>query len=78
MARPREHSHKPDEQYARIERLYGGPYLELFARHRRDGWDAWGQEAPVAGERRPGPGRSRATHPLAVVEDALHAARHGR
>ena len=45
MAPPREHSRKPDEQYARIERLYGGPYLELFARHRRDGWDVWGDEA---------------------------------
>lgn len=35
----REHSRKPDEQYERIERLYGGPYLELFARQRREGWD---------------------------------------
>jgi N6-adenosine-specific RNA methylase IME4 len=43
----RDHSHKPDEQYARIERLYHGPYLEVFARHRRDGWDAWGLEAPA-------------------------------
>jgi N6-adenosine-specific RNA methylase IME4 len=48
-APPREHSRKPDEQYARIERLYDGPYLELFARHRRDGWDVWGDEAPVTG-----------------------------
>ena len=47
MAPPREHSQKPDEQYARIERLYGGPYLELFARYRRDGWDVWGDEAPL-------------------------------
>jgi N6-adenosine-specific RNA methylase IME4 len=47
QAPPREHSRKPDEQYARIERLYHGPYLELFARHRRDGWDVWGDEAPA-------------------------------
>lgn len=40
----REHSRKPDEQYARIERLVVGPYLELFARQRWPGWDAWGDE----------------------------------
>ncbi|MGQ0443623.1 MAG: MT-A70 family methyltransferase [Beijerinckiaceae bacterium] len=37
MAPRREHSRKPDEQYARIERLYSGPYLELFARQRARG-----------------------------------------
>ncbi len=41
----REHSRKPDEAYARIEELSEGPYLELFARRRRPGWDAWGREA---------------------------------
>ena len=41
----REHSRKPDEQYGLIERLYPqGPYLELFARRKRDGWDSWGNE----------------------------------
>lgn len=40
----REHSRKPDEQYERIERLIGGPYLEMFARQRRPGWSAWGNE----------------------------------
>ena len=40
----REHSRKPDEQYESIERLVGGPYLELFARTKRRGWDAWGAE----------------------------------
>lgn len=40
----REHSRKPDEQYERIEAMYAGPYLELFARQRRPGWDAWGNE----------------------------------
>jgi N6-adenosine-specific RNA methylase IME4 len=39
-----EHSHKPEEQYAIIERCSAGPYLELFARRRRPGWDAWGNE----------------------------------
>lgn len=39
-----DHSHKPEEQYAMIERLSDGPYLELFARRRRPGWIAWGNE----------------------------------
>src|SRR5262245_54996033 len=40
----RKHSQKPDEQYERIERLVDGPYVELFARQRRPGWVAWGDE----------------------------------
>lgn len=44
VAPRREHSRKPDEQYDRIERLVDGPYLELFARNRRPGWDAWGNQ----------------------------------
>jgi N6-adenosine-specific RNA methylase IME4 len=43
----REHSEKPDEAYARMKRLYGGPYLELFARKPRDGWTTWGNEVPT-------------------------------
>jgi N6-adenosine-specific RNA methylase IME4 len=44
-----EHSEKPDEVYRRIERLYPGPHLELFARKPRDGWMTWGDEiAPPA------------------------------
>jgi N6-adenosine-specific RNA methylase IME4 len=39
-----EHSHKPEEQYAIIERCSPGPYLELFARRRQPGWAAWGNE----------------------------------
>jgi len=38
------HSHKPEEQYAIIERCSPGPYLELFARRGRPGWDVWGNE----------------------------------
>lgn len=41
----REHSRKPDEQYARIEALVDGPYLELFARQAWPGWSAWGNES---------------------------------
>lgn len=40
----REHSRKPDETYERVEQLVKGPYLELFARNERPGWDAWGNE----------------------------------
>lgn len=39
-----DHSHKPEEQYAVIQRVSPGPYLELFARRRQPGWDAWGNE----------------------------------
>ena len=39
-----QHSAKPDEAYRRIQRLYPGPYLELFARRPRDGWTVWGNE----------------------------------
>lgn len=38
------HSEKPAEQFAIIERLSDGPYLELFARRRQPGWDCWGNE----------------------------------
>ena len=46
FAPQQEHSHKPEEQFAIIERLSDGPYLELFARRRQPGWDAWGNEVP--------------------------------
>lgn len=29
---------------ADIEALYAGPYVELFARTRRQGWDCWGND----------------------------------
>lgn len=44
IAPPREHSRKPDEQYERIEQLCEGPYLELFARTHRYGWDVIGND----------------------------------
>lgn len=43
--RKREHSRKPDEQYALIESCSPGPYLELFARYPQDNWSCWGAEA---------------------------------
>ena len=44
IAPRREHSRKPDETAERIEALCDGPYLELFARTTRPGWDVWGDE----------------------------------
>lgn len=41
----REHSRKPDEFVKLIERCSSGPYLELFARGTRQGWDMWGNQA---------------------------------
>ena len=41
----REHSRKPDEIIPIIERCSPGPFLELFARGDREGWDMWGNQA---------------------------------
>jgi MT-A70 len=39
------HSEKPDVFYDLIEAYFPNlPKLELFARRRREGWDAWGNE----------------------------------
>lgn len=40
----REHSQKPDSIYEGVEALVSGPYLEMFARTRRIGWDVWGND----------------------------------
>ena len=44
----REHSTKPDAAYRVIEACSPGPFIELFARNRRDGWKSWGDQAPAA------------------------------
>ena len=42
------HSQKPAEFYDIIESMYpGGPYIELFARNTRPGWNSWGNEVPA-------------------------------
>lgn len=38
------HSGKPEEFYDLVERLCKGPYVELFARRERKGWDCYGNE----------------------------------
>jgi N6-adenosine-specific RNA methylase IME4 len=39
------HSRKPDVFIDLIEQVSPGPYLELFARRQRFGWDTWGDQA---------------------------------
>lgn len=41
----RKHSVKPEALLDLIESVSPGPYLELFARRNRLGWDTWGNEA---------------------------------
>lgn len=43
------HSKKPVEMYELIETRSEGPYLELFARNTRDGWDCIGDEIDDGG-----------------------------
>jgi N6-adenosine-specific RNA methylase IME4 len=47
------HSEKPKAIAAMIERLYDGPYVEMFARDTREGWTTWGNQVntfPAAGK----------------------------
>ena len=44
VSKLREHSKKPDEVYTNIETLLEGPYIELFARNKKQNWDSWGNE----------------------------------
>jgi N6-adenosine-specific RNA methylase IME4 len=39
------HSAKPEAFIDMVEQVSPGPYLELFARRQRLGWDTWGDEA---------------------------------
>lgn len=52
----REHSRKPDEVHERIEQLCDGPYLEMFGRRSRPGWDSWGLQSGLFDD---GPKRTR-------------------
>lgn len=44
FSRKREHSRKPDEAVIRIEKMFIGPYIEVFGRTDREGWSVWGNE----------------------------------
>lgn len=41
------HSSKPASVRTMIERLYDGPYIELFARERAEGWTSYGDDAAL-------------------------------
>ncbi len=44
LTRKQEHSRKPRDVYRIIQECSPGPYLELFARERVDGWTQWGDQ----------------------------------
>ena len=44
LAPRREHSRKPDEFFALVEKVFPGSKLEMFSREARPGWAAWGAE----------------------------------
>lgn len=43
-AKKRKHSKKPEEMRRMIELVSYAPRIELFARERYEGWDAWGDQ----------------------------------
>jgi N6-adenosine-specific RNA methylase IME4 len=45
LARRRGHSAKPEAFYDMVEVVSPGPYVELFARRARFGWDYWGDQS---------------------------------
>jgi N6-adenosine-specific RNA methylase IME4 len=47
-----EHSAKPEDFRKIIERLYDGPYLELFGRNQVDGWTVYGDDPALLGEKK--------------------------
>lgn len=44
MDKRTEHSKKPEFMFGMVERVSYPPYLEVFARKKRPGWDVWGNE----------------------------------
>ena len=45
IARRSKHSTKPEAWLDHIEQISPGPYVELFSRRHRLGWDVWGNES---------------------------------
>lgn len=43
---PGEHSKKPDAFYRLVEKMSPEPYIDIFSRQRRYGWESWGNEVP--------------------------------
>jgi N6-adenosine-specific RNA methylase IME4 len=68
----REHSRKPDEQYSIIESCSPGPFLEMFARAKREGWHQWGNELesyPETQLQRIQSGKTYKIEPILIDED---------
>lgn len=53
QTRKEEHSRKPRESYHLIEQCSPGPFLELFARERVEGWRQWGDQVDSYEQTRP-------------------------
>jgi N6-adenosine-specific RNA methylase IME4 len=53
ITRKEEHSRKPEAAYEIIEACSPGPFVELFARQRRAGWESWGDQVDTYHETRP-------------------------
>jgi len=47
---PYSHSQKPEHFLDMVEMVSPGPYVELFARRHRLGWDVWGNESANTAE----------------------------
>lgn len=63
IRRKEEHSKKPDDLYRIIENCSPGPYLELFARQRVEGWTQLGDQVDTYAALRPlYPAYNGATH----------------
>lgn len=48
--RTNNHSRKPEHFLDMVEQVSPGPYVELFARRHRMGWDVWGNESANTAE----------------------------
>jgi N6-adenosine-specific RNA methylase IME4 len=68
IAPRRQHSRKPDETRAHVERLVPGPYCELFARESAANWSAWGNQAT----------KFDTDHHARLADDAPHDSVHER
>jgi N6-adenosine-specific RNA methylase IME4 len=52
ITRKEEHSRKPEAAYEIIEACSPGPFVELFARQRRAGWEQWGDQVDTYAQAR--------------------------
>ena len=53
VSRKQEHSRKPEQAHKIIEACSPGPFVELFARDRVEGWTTWGDQVDTYLDNRP-------------------------